>query len=913
MTADASFQQRVEELFLLVTEAPAADRRAILDREPDPRLRAEVESLVAADAEGATFIGRAVADGADALAQELEARWIGRRIGAWRITGILGRGGMGAVYEVARDDGAFQQRAALKIVRADFDDATGRRRFIEERQILAHLNHPNIARLLDGGETADGSPFLVMEAVDGLSITDHCRSRGLSLEARLRLFVTVCRAVQFAHSQLVVHRDLKPSNILVTPDGTVKLLDFGIARLLNAGAPRAATVEGLALTPDYASPEQLRAEFVTTATDVYSLGAVLFELVTGQKAHVFTSYSLPELLHVVCEAEPSLPSEIAPEIDRRRLRGDVDTIVLTALRKDASRRYASAEQLATDIERHLASLPIAARPESRRYRAGKFVRRNGWRLGAAAAVVLVLLAGVVGTLWQARRAERRFDEVRSLANTVLFRIHDEIRDLPGSTPAREVLASTALEYLNNLSNDAQNDPSLQMELGAAYEKVGDVLGNPGNSNLGRTDEAVRSYERSLQLRLAASGADVDNTAEGRAVLQSHLKLAEVLLNGGKTEEAIVHAERALDLARRFGNAEDRASAYARQGELAMRRGELAAAERSFNVAMAEARRAAAKTPGLKATAVVADAASRLGNLYKVASRQREALEFLGIALQSSTRLQRAEPTRTAHVRQIMKLHTDRGDALRSPFAAEGMRPDRSLAEYEEALRRATSLAEADPSDFSARLGVVMAKAQIADTWRELEPARSLPMFEALFSEIDALHAADPSNFQAQWLAALLRVAYADAIRAAGQLERALTAYDEAVTRIERMRRTDRGRSTSRRDIVKSLGDRGAVRLALGDHARAASDAAACRSLASQFTTAKARPLDLRDVARCHELGAAVAMRAGHPEEALRRYDEALVFWGEFAKRQLDSPFLRQHRAAAEASRSEAARLVSAPR
>ncbi|HEV7764958.1 MAG TPA: serine/threonine-protein kinase [Thermoanaerobaculia bacterium] len=904
---DPEYQQRLETIFLRVVEAPPEERQAILEREcaGDERLLRDVESLLAHDdGGGATAIRSLLSEEAASLAGNLEQRWIGRRIGAWKITGILGRGGMGAVYAVARDDGAFQQHAALKIVRADVDSEHGRRRFLEERQILAHLNHPNIARLLDGGETDDGVPFLVMEAVDGLPITEHCDAHNLPLHARLRLFAIVCRAVHFAHTQLIVHRDLKPSNILVTSDGTVKLLDFGIARLMTPGAaPLPPTLGELALTPDYASPEQLRAEPVTTSSDIYSLGTVLFEMLTGRKAHKFSSYTLPEFLRVVCETEALVPSEAAPG-QARQLRGDLDHIVLNALRKEPLRRYASAEQLAEDIDRHLNGMPVTARPDSWRYRAGKFIRRNRLAVTAAALILLSLLAGIAGTMWQARRAERRFAQVRQLANTFLFRFHDEIRELPGSTRARELVASTALEYLDNLAKDAQSDTTLQMELGTAYEKLGDVLGNPRESNLGRTDEALSSLEKSLRLRIAASGAAVDNETEGRAVMQSHIKLADVLLNAGKTDESQPHVDAALALAMRYGTTQHRAVAHSRVGELALRRGDLVATESAYRVALAEAQRATVEAPTPDSPLVVLSAASRLGYVLKMASRQKEALAALDAALQAAERLHAAEPSRTAYVRHMMNIHNDRGDTLRSPFAAEGMYPKLSLKEHEEALKHAMWIANADPNEHAARVGILFAKAQIADVWRELDPARSLPLFEALFADTDALLRNDPSNFQMQWLAAVLRVAYADASRAAGHPE-ALRRYDDAVARIEKMRESDRGRSISRRDLTKVLAERGALRLSRNDVTGAAADAAACTAQAATFVTADARPMDLRDIATCYELAGDVAARTRQPQEAVRHFDEALVRWREFGQRKLDSAFLRERKAAAEQRRTAA--------
>jgi tetratricopeptide (TPR) repeat protein len=896
----------VQEIFLRVADLPRDEREAELDAAcaGDAELRREVESLLEHDGRESTFISDVVGAGTAAIATAMEERWIGRRLGAWRITGVLGRGGMGAVFAAERDDGAFRQRAALKLIRAHLDTDHVRRRFVEERQILAHLNHPNIARLLDGGESEDGVPFLVMEAVEGVPITDYCNRRNASIEERLRLFTTVCHAVHFAHTQLVVHRDLKPGNILVGADGTVKLLDFGIAKLLAPGASALLTRDGeLALTPDYASPEQVRGEPVATSSDIYSLGAVLYELLTGTAPHAFGAYTLPEFIRVICETETPLPSAQATARIARALRGDLDNIVLTAMRKDPSRRYASVEQFAEDVERYLAGRPVLARGDAWSYRASKFIRRNRAAVAAAVLVALSLIAGIVGTVWQARRAERRFQQVRGLANSFLFEFHDEIRDLPGATRAREMVVRTALQYLDNLSEEARNDAQLQMELAAAYEKVGDVLGNPRNSNLGRTEEALASYSKSLALRESASGASIDDAAEARAILQSHLKLADVLTAGGKSDLSQPHVDRAAALASRFGEPIDRIDVLTRRGELALRRGNLAATETAYreamNIALAEAQR----RPGIASSTTVAFVASRVGHVTKLASRQKECLAALGIALAATKELARAEPRRTSHTLQMVRIHNDRGDALRSPFASEGMQPRLSLVEYQESLRLAEKLANADPSDFSLRISVLLARLQIADTWREIEPARSLPMFEALFPELDDAHRADPSNFQAMLWATLSRVSYAHATAASGDLHRALVRHDEAVRRVMAMQSGDKGRAISRRDRTKAHTDRGVIRLALDDVAGAAEDARACRKFASKIVMREARPLDLRDVALCYAFSGDVFHRQGNDAEAAKWYAQSDAWWSDFARRNLDSPFLREQIASVAQRRS----------
>ncbi|MDQ3798194.1 MAG: serine/threonine protein kinase, partial [Acidobacteriota bacterium] len=434
--------RKVESLLNAALEIEPARRRKFLNEIDGDELRREVESLLAAEPEAEKFLASpAMAVSADFFDEEDPAAsdaFINQKIGSYKIVRELGRGGMGAVYLAERDDGKFTQKVAVKLLKRELNTADIRRRFARERQILAALAHPNIARLLDAGTTADGLPFLVMEYVEGLPVDDFCEARNLDLEERLQIFRTVCDAVAFAHRNLIVHRDLKPSNILVTGDGIPKLLDFGISKLLTPEfeAESANTVTKLgAMTPEYASPEQLRGESVTTATDVYSLGVILYELLTGQRPFEFKKHSAEEIIRAVCETEPERPSAVISDLGFRirdlktavsgnkqtdpgksktnpksrirnpkSLKGDLDNIVLKALRKEPSRRYQSVEQFAEDIRRHLEGLPIVARPNTFRYRAGKFVRRNRAGVLAAAFVVLSLAAGLGAALWQANLA-----------------------------------------------------------------------------------------------------------------------------------------------------------------------------------------------------------------------------------------------------------------------------------------------------------------------------------------------------------------------------------------------------------------------------------------------------------------------------------------------------------------------------
>ncbi|HEX6184231.1 MAG TPA: protein kinase [Pyrinomonadaceae bacterium] len=409
--------KRVEELLDAALELEPRERRRFLEGAcaGAPELRREVESLLACETKADGFLDApALAFSADFFEGEGPAdERAGQTFGPYRVIREIGRGGMGAVFLAERADGEFRQRVALKVVRRSFADTEPARRFRQERQILASLNHPNIARLLDGGVSADGEPFLAMEYVEGARIDAYADAHRLSTEERLRLFRQVCAAVQYAHQNLVIHRDLKPSNILVTADGVPKLLDFGIAKLLDADADGEHTVTQLGvMTPEYASPEQVRGESVTTASDVYSLGVVLYELLAGRRPYRVRGRKPDEVARAVCEQEPERPSAAValgevPERLRRRLAGDLDNIVLMAMRKEPARRYASAAQLSEDIRRHVDGLPVIARKDTFKYRAAKFVRRNKAGVAAAALVALTLVGGVVAVAWQASVAKEQ--------------------------------------------------------------------------------------------------------------------------------------------------------------------------------------------------------------------------------------------------------------------------------------------------------------------------------------------------------------------------------------------------------------------------------------------------------------------------------------------------------------------------
>jgi len=542
---------RIKPIFAEAAERPSAERPDFIKSrcDGDESLVAEIESLLGAYDQAGSFIEDLPEQTAATESDCDIDRMIGRKIGAYELVRELGRGGMGSVYLASRADDEFRKFVAVKLINSNLDNESINRRFRNERQILASLEHPNIARLLDGGTTEEGSPYFVMEYIEGKPIRDYCDDRRLNTDQRLRLFRDVCSAVHYSHQNLVVHRDLKPGNILVTENGTAKLLDFGIAKVIGSSTDfvEASLTTSHVMTPEYASPEQVRGEIVTTSSDTYSLGVILYEMLSGHRPYRVLGLSTLEILRAICEQEPERPStavgraettngltdiksttpeEISkardsqPDRLRRKLSGDLDNIVLKAMRKEPQRRYGSVEQFSEDIRRHLEGLPVLARKDTFLYRAGKFARRNKLGVCAAAVIVLLLIAGVAGVLRQTviarqqrARAEKRFNEVRELAHSFMFRFHDAIKNLAGATEARQLVVSESLSYLNSLAEEASDDPGLQRELADAYAKLADIQGLPGASNLGDRAGALSSFKKAIAIReflVGAASATVDD-------------------------------------------------------------------------------------------------------------------------------------------------------------------------------------------------------------------------------------------------------------------------------------------------------------------------------------------------------------------------------------------------------------------
>ena len=552
MASSGRDYQRIDALLAEALELPSGERAAFLDRAcaGDEETRARIEELLQL-AQGDTLEGeldalrggsllgdlaRETVQAADAPAEDLPA---GTTIGPYRLLREIGRGGMGVVFLAERTGGDFEQRVAVKVLKRSLAGDEILRRFGRERTILASLVHPNIARLYDGGTTADGRPYFTLEYVDGLPIDRYADDQRLSIEERLELFEQVVRAVAFAHQNLIVHRDIKPSNLLVDAEGTPRLLDFGIAKVLRPepGEADETRIFERRLTPEWASPELLSGRPVTTASDVYQLGLVLYQLLTGSRAQTAPDSATPSAAdweRAVCEVEPAAPSatvsraggevaearRLAPAGLARRLRGDLDNIVMKALRKDRAERYASAEQLLADIVRYRAGLPVSARKATVRYRARKFVGRNKVAVGAAALVAAALVAGVLGVLWQARVARQERDRARTEATTArqvtefvvdLFEVADPSQSRGETVTARELLTRGGERIQTELAGEPAVRARLLTTLGSIH------------ASLGLIGEAEHFLAQGLELRRETYGPDHLEVADSLFALGSFLQ------------------------------------------------------------------------------------------------------------------------------------------------------------------------------------------------------------------------------------------------------------------------------------------------------------------------------------------------------------------------------------------------------
>ncbi len=781
--------QRVRPILESALELDASSRASFLDGAcPDSFVRHEVESLLESHEQAGTEVLNPASPPTLHLEGESQFRLAkGKRIGAYEIVEEIALGGMGAVYRAVRADGEYKQQVALKIVRSELGaDFTGAR-FKNERQILASLDHPNIAKILDGGTTAGGVPFFVMELVKGRRVDQYCDDHKLTTTERLNLFLQICSAVQYAHQRLIIHRDIKPGNILVNAEGVPKLLDFGIAKILASSEINAEPAQTISLmrllTPQYASPEQIKGEAITTASDVYALGVVLYELLTGRTPYNVSTRTPHEISRAVCENEPGKPSTVAlrktTTIDgdgalwiesselsavregsdeklSKRLNGDLDNIVLMALRKEPQRRYASVDQFAQDIRRHLAHLPVLAREDTFGYRASKFVARHRTGVAVAAMVTIALLSLTAITLRQARiaraeraRAERRFNDVRKLANSLIFEVHDSISELPGATATRKLILERAQEYLDGLAKESANDPALLSELATAYGRLASVLGNGRDANLGQTTKAIENGRKAVELRKAASALQPENRDFRRDLAASYNNLALLLGGQGEGKESEKYRRDALAILEPLAasNPDDRRAQYALAKSYELFGGFFGA---DHNREAIEYFAKSLKIYDLLAKAdpnndqykvEVSFAHKHLGSRLAVLNQLDEALDHYHQALAIDEAQLAARPDNLNTRYFITYTYSDTGYIL-------GQRGDydASNSYYRKSLAIRKAMVDADPHDIRARTG--LANNYFAIGWnleRKQDFPGALDLFKQALALRETLSSSNPGN------------------------------------------------------------------------------------------------------------------------------------------------------------------------
>ena len=700
----------------------------------DTELLAELRGLLAADLAATTnqaWDRSALCNAAQEEATGPDSG-IGEALGPYRIVEMIGTGGMGKVYRAVRADSHYDKSVAIKRIKRGLDADRIVARLRSERQILSNLEHDNIARLLDGGTSADGLPYLVMEYVEGKQPGAYCDEHGLSLKQRLILFRQICSAVHYAHQRMVIHRDLKPGNIMVTSEGVPKLLDFGIAKVFGpdtafSAQPNTETAT-LPMTARYASPEQVRGERVTTATDIYSLGVILYELLTDHSPYRDPERPAHELMRSVCEDEPGKPSIWRPE-----LRGDLDNIIFKALRKNPAERYASVHGLSDDIQRFLDGRPVVARGEGIAYVATKFIRRNKVAVVSAVMVICALVAGVVATARARARAERRFNQVRQLAHAVVFDYHDAIEQLPGSTPVRERLVRDALKYLDSLTSDA-DDVGLERELVDSYVRISRVQGDSNYNNLGDTVGAIQSAAK-----------------------------------------AVGAAEKMLARDRGAGTLGSAAAAFLTQGSLMHSSGDLAGAERSLRRGI-ELRQEAARLLPDNLDALLALSASwrALADLYGGSGMQNLGRSNLALELyRRSAKL--SESLALNHPKEIRPLEDRRDGRLTlAGLEADLGRSADTERELAEALKLGEEVIRREPSNTTEQLE--LANACLRSGLHLLDnskPAVALAPMKRAEAILENLLSADPRNALYQRDLSVTESHLASALRATGQMTEAL--------------------------------------------------------------------------------------------------------------------------------------------
>jgi serine/threonine protein kinase/tetratricopeptide (TPR) repeat protein len=874
---------RVEELFCEVADlSPEVRARYFAERNIDELTRREVEALLAFDACSTQSLDRDIGQVAQQALAQLERA--GLDCGPYRLGALLGRGGMGSVYLAERVDGEVEQRVAVKLLRPGSDDPQLRQRFLAERQILAGLSHPNIARLLDAGHREDGQPYLVMEYVEGRPIDVYANE--FSLRQKVALFLKVCAAVSQLHRNLVVHRDLKPSNILVTEGGEPKLLDFGIAKMLDQTGDSTVTSARMH-TPDYASPEQVTGGPMTTATDIYSLSAVLYKLLTGVSPHRSEGDFADGMAFAISGRSITPPSKLVPAV-----KDDLEMIVMKALRRKPQERYASVEQFSDDLESYLDSCPIHARKGNRWYRTRKFLRRHWLPVTAVALIIGSLTTGLALANHERAIAEQRFNDVRQLANK-LFDIEKQVAPLPGGTQARLFIVNTALEYLQRVTADVHMEPALALEVGTAYMQVARVQGVPISSNLGDALQADRSLQRAeALLHSVLLAKPYDRTAMLRAAQIAHDRMILADYRGAAAD-ALAFARtstqwlRKYDATGTFDSVEGAlvASTYINVGNFYVYHEQYDEAIRLCRRGSEIAHSIGNATQTGAALMPVADAYRAKGDLDQALQTIRESVRILEQASGAADR---------NHTKVLLNAISREGRVLGEDRAVSMGRFQEAIVAMERALTMAETMLREDPGDVDSKARIGTTGLVLADALRHVDPRRALAVYDRTLSSLEEIQ----NNPRASQQEVLALVGSSYPLRRLGRANEAHQRLDSAFDRLRQLKAYPAEKIAPGSDLDFALcgladfeADQGNIPKALEIYEK----------LLNQISAAKPHPenslSDAMNMSRVYGALAALKRRAGQTGNASAFDDRRRLLWqswdskipnNAFVRRQLDA-------------------------
>ncbi len=845
------------------------------------------------------------------LAAPARTNLAGQTVGSYRLISHIGQGGMGSVWLAERGDGRFERRTAVKFLSVALAGQGVEARFKREGSILARLAHPHVAQLLDAGMSSTGQPFLVLEHVDGLHIDRHCDQHTLDIEARLRLFLDVLAAVAHAHANLIVHRDIKPSNVLVRTDGQVKLLDFGIAKLLetesdSAGATALTREGSAALTLAYAAPEQVKGEPITTATDVYALGILLYVLLTGEHPAGDRLYSHADLVKAIVETEPPRVSDIVaprkqdtevalaraarrgttPDKLRRLLHGDLDTILAKALKKNPQERYASVTAFAEDLRRYLKHQPISARPDTFAYRAAKFVRRNRFSVGAATLALAAIIAGSGVAIYQKRNAQRRFEDVRKLAHIFVFDLHDEIAKLEGSTKARELMVRTALEYLDNLGRNAGSDLDLQKEIAAAYIKIGNAQGVPTRPNLGRLADALASYRKAgdIYRRIGAKNPDyLPDLAKYYLNYATLGRLTHDLKQARELSQSAIQVLDRIQARRPFGTDLELTyiQAWCTLGDLDEDSGHYRQAWTELSRCGELARARLSKARDRQGLSALSQALERIGTAAQELGLLQQGLQALNEEESLLAELLAAEPQNPQFHRMQTTVHNYRLGMYYADLRPNLGDPQRALDSAKRYLDAAEQMVRNDPANTSAQFSRAIATYQVSFSLREFDATAAAAVARNAVRLFDEMIASGKPSYlvTSRRVRALLRLGEAQL-----KAGRAADARASAQAALDAVRPLAAGNQAELEDdsriLVQVLILSGNASAAAGDFANAESFIREAREEAQKIAHSD-ELTNLIPLANAEEALGAFYARRRRTEEARACYQRLSQLWQRF--------------------------------